>query len=94
MIAALVLGIPLLINLIILLLILGLIYWIVSILPVPSIFKLIAQVIIGVVLIIYLLSFLTGCEGLHASYHGEYGNVDFQGPTATPAATPPQDFSK
>jgi hypothetical protein len=50
----------LLINLLVLLLICGLIYWIITLIPLPPPFKNIALIIFGIIVIIYLISMLTG----------------------------------
>lgn len=52
--------IPLLVHLLIFILIAGLIYWIITIVPLPPPFRTIALVIFAVILIIVLLSYLAG----------------------------------
>ena len=54
----------LLINFLITLLILGLIYWIITLLPVPPIVLTVAQVVLALILIIWLASLLTGCSSM------------------------------
>lgn len=61
--------IEVLITLLILCLILGLAVWIVSILPLPHPFGLIAQVVIGVIGLIVLIELLLG-GGTLATIHG------------------------
>lgn len=54
-----------LVNLLIVCLIVGLIVAIIYYMPLPPPFKNIAYIIIGIILIIYLISLLTGGPGLH-----------------------------
>lgn len=55
--------ISLLINLIILVIIAGLIYWIVTLLPIPQPFKNVAIVLVLLIFLVVLLSWLTGYAG-------------------------------
>jgi hypothetical protein len=55
--------IPILVQLIILLLVLSVAYWIVTILPLPPPFPRIIQVVLGLILLIWLLDLLLGFSG-------------------------------
>jgi hypothetical protein len=50
-------------SILIMVIVLGLIYWIVTMLPLPEPFKQIAIVIVVVMCLIYLISLLTGYAG-------------------------------
>ena len=52
--------IALLINVIILILVFGLLYWVITLIPLPPPFAQIAQVVLVVLLVIILISFLLG----------------------------------
>jgi hypothetical protein len=51
---------PFLFSLLVMVIILGLIYWIVTLLPLPAPFKNVALVIVCVICLLYLLSILFG----------------------------------
>jgi hypothetical protein len=55
-----------------LIIVLGLIYWIITILPIPEPFKKIALVIIAVICLLYLLSVLFGMAGPLPLFRGGY----------------------
>lgn len=50
----------LLVTLLVLVVIFGLLYWVIGMLPIPQPIKNIALAIVGVVLVIYLIAMLTG----------------------------------
>jgi hypothetical protein len=55
-----------------LIIVLGLIYWIITILPIPEPFKKIVLVIIAVICLLYLLSLLFGMAGPLPLFRGGY----------------------
>lgn len=55
--------IPLLVHVIIVLVIFAVVFWIISIVPIPHPFGRIAQVVVGVILLIYLLQMLLPYAG-------------------------------
>lgn len=55
--------IPLLINLIIILLVLGVLYWICTLLPLPAPFPLILQVVFVLIALIVVVDLLLGISG-------------------------------
>lgn len=57
--------ISLLINLIIIMLVLGVAWWIISIIPLPPPFAMIAQVILVLIALILLIDLLLGVGGWH-----------------------------
>lgn len=63
---------PFLFSLLVLIVILGLIYWVVSVLPIPEPFKQIALVIIVVICLLYLLSMLFGMAAPFPIFRGGY----------------------
>jgi hypothetical protein len=54
---------PFLFSLLVLVIVLGLVYWVVTMLPIPEPFRQIALVIIVVICLLYLLSMLFGMAG-------------------------------
>lgn len=58
--------ISLLISLLVLILIFAIVWWILSLIPVPPQFRWIAQVVLGIILLLCLLGFLTGGIGFPA----------------------------
>lgn len=56
--------IGLLVNLLILVLIFGVAYWIITLIPLPPPFALVAQVVLALILLIVLVEFLLGGAGL------------------------------
>lgn len=54
-----------LINLLIFVVILGLVYWVISIVPLPPPFRLVVQVIFAIIAIIMLLGFVGWVPGYH-----------------------------
>lgn len=65
--------IGILINLVIFLLVLGVIWWALTLIPIPEPFGLIARVVIGVIFLIVLLTqFLMPLIGYGGVYHHPY----------------------
>ena len=54
---------PVLFSLLVMVIILGLVYWVVTLFPLPEPFKQIAMVIVVVICLLYLLSILFGIAG-------------------------------
>jgi len=63
---------PFLFSVLVMIIILGLIYWVISILPIPDPFRQIALVIIVVVCLLYLLGMLFGMAGPLPVFRGGY----------------------
>jgi len=63
---------PFLFSVLVMIIILGLIYWVISILPIPDPFRQIALVIIVVVCLLYLLGMLFGMTGPLPVFRGGY----------------------
>lgn len=63
---------PLLFSILVMVIVLGLIYWVVTLLPLPEPFKQIAIVIVVVVCLLYLLSMLFGMAPAFPVFRGPY----------------------
>jgi ABC-type siderophore export system fused ATPase/permease subunit len=63
---------PILFSILVMVIVLGLIYWVVTLLPLPEPFKQIAIVIVVVICLLYLLSLLFGFAGPFPVFHGGY----------------------
>lgn len=63
---------PFLFSILIMVIVFGLVYWIITLLPFPEPFKQIALVIIGVIFLIYLLSLMFGYAAPFPAFHGGY----------------------
>jgi hypothetical protein len=63
---------PFLFSILVTVIVLGLIYWVVTMLPLPAPFKNIAIVIIVVICLLYLLSMLFGMTGPFPAFRGEH----------------------
>jgi hypothetical protein len=63
---------PFLFSILVLIIIMGLVYWVVSVLPIPDPFRTIALVIILVVCLLYLLSMLFGMAPAFPAFRGPY----------------------
>jgi hypothetical protein len=59
-------------SFLVLIIILGLIWWVVSVLPIPEPFKTIALVVLVVVCLLYLLSMLFGMAPAFPVFRGPY----------------------
>jgi hypothetical protein len=57
-------------TLLVMVIVLGLIYWIVSLLPLPAPFKNIALVIVCVICLLYLIAMLFGAAAPFPAFHG------------------------
>lgn len=78
--------VAILINILILLLILSLIYYVITLLPLPPIFRNVAQIVLAIVVIIYLASLLTGCTPGSYSATTPWGAGTIVVPSPTPSA--------
>jgi hypothetical protein len=63
---------PFLFSILVLVIIMGLLYWIVTVLPLPEPFKTIAVVVVLVICAIYLLSMLFGAAPPFPVFRGNY----------------------
>lgn len=63
---------PVLFSLLVTIIILGLIYWVITMLPIPEPFKNIAMVILVVICLLYVLSMLFGMGAPMPVFRGGY----------------------
>jgi|KBSMisStandDraft_5_1062788.scaffolds.fasta_scaffold03547_9 hypothetical protein len=63
---------PFLFSILVMVIVLGLIYWVVTLLPLPEPFKQIAIVIVVVICLLYLLSLLFGYAAPFPVFRGRY----------------------
>ena len=63
---------PFLFSILLLVILMGLLYWIITVLPIPDPFKTIALVIVLVICLVYLLSMLFGMAAPFPVFRGGY----------------------
>ena len=61
---------PFLFSILVMVIVLGLIYWVVTMLPIPDPFKKIALVIVVVICLLYLLGVLFGAAPIFPAFRG------------------------